>query len=177
MNEYEFDFADDDPNGVDSHQPPPNAGPKWFRDYMDKAGQEMKSLREELQAARAKEAKAGLADKFKAEGIDPGAVNLYSGEPDEVDDWLKANKGFLAKVSSPADGGGDETEQPAGPPASAVPPESQAQMQRMTEAGTSGVAAPQGSEAELVAALQAASNPEEFGKIMRAHGNQHDWGT
>lgn len=174
VNDYSFNFEDDGAEGAGLGEGGQEQGPKWFRDYMANASKEMKSMSAELKALRADKAKGELSEKFRSEGIDPGALALYQGEPDQVDEWLKANKGFLAKLP-PAPGEEEtETETPSGPPASSVPPEQQDQMRQMQEAGTSGTAAPQGSEAELVASLEAAG-PEEYARIMRAHGNRHDW--
>lgn len=167
LSDYEFGYDDG------SNQPPADAPPKWFREYMEKAGEENKALREQLTQLQQKEAKAGLEDKFKAAGYAPGAVNLYQGEPEKVDDWLKANGEYLAKHSAPE----GEQQAPAGPPASTVDTEGQAQMQRMAEAGASGAAEPQGSDKELAAAIAAADTPEKFAALMRSHGNRHDWGA
>lgn len=166
LSDYDFGYDDN------SNQPPADAAPKWFREYMEKAGEENKALREQLAQLQQKEAKAEIGDKFKAAGYQPGAAALFSGEPAKVDDWLKANGEFLAKLPAQE---GEETQAPAGPPQSTVSAEGQAQMQQMAEAGVSGVAEPQGSDKELAAALAAAATPEDFAKIMRANGNRHDW--
>jgi hypothetical protein len=48
-------------------------------------------------------------------------------------------------------------------------------MLRMQEQGASGVAAPQGTDNEIAAALKAAQSPEDFAKLMQSHGSPYDW--
>lgn len=174
----EYSFGDGDPGYVPdlNEQAPAGAEPKWFRDRMDKVSEQVNALVEENTRLKQAQAKSQVADALKAKGYDPSAAGLYTGEPARLDDWLTAHGGALAKLPGAPEGQQQEGEQmPAGPPASTVPADGQAQMQRMQEAGTQGVAPPQGSEAELAAAIKAAGTPEEFAKFMRANGSQHDW--
>jgi hypothetical protein len=173
----EYSFGDYDPSdgasdlGESESQAP--QGPKWFREGLDKLSSQVKELRAENEALKQSKVKEQVADTLKAKGYAPSAAELYTGAPDKLDDWLGTYGAALAKL--PGEGQEQDQGQPAGPPASTVPADDQAQMQRMAEAGTQGVAPPQGSEAELAAAIAATNSQEEFEKIMRAHGNRHTW--
>jgi hypothetical protein len=167
MSEYGFGYYDGDAEEEGQQAPPQETKqtpePKWFRDYMKKSSQEINELRGKLAAKE-------VAEKFQAKGYDPTASALYQGDPDKVDEWLAANGTLLAKRP------GAEQEEivtpPTGAPASAVSAEHQEQFQRMQSAGD-GAAAAQGSEAELVAALNAAKTVEDFENVARANGWQY----
>jgi regulator of protease activity HflC (stomatin/prohibitin superfamily) len=175
VSEYSFGF---DPTGDPSDLGEAGAneqGPKWFREGLAKLSGQVKELTAENERLKAQQVKDQVADALKAKGYAPAAAGLYTGTPDKLDDWLTANGGALAKL--PGEGQEQYQEQaPSGPPASTVPAEGQEQMQRMMEQGTQGVAAPQGSDKEIAAAIAAAQTPEEFAKLMQAHGSQYNWG-
>lgn len=173
MGEYDFGY-DGDGNGPDLSEPAPaGAEPKWFRDRMDKVSEQMNALTAENDRLKQAQRQNKVADTLKAKGYAPNAAQLYTGEPDGLDDWLNSHGSALAKL--PAAGGEEaEPEVPQGPPPSSVPAEGQEAMQRMSEAGTSGAAAPQGSEKELEAAIRAA-DPAQFEQIMKQHGNRYQW--
>lgn len=178
MSEYGYGYNDysEDPSGTGEPQQPNEQGPKWFRDYMGKVSGQLSELKAENDRLKTAQRQSQVAETLKAKGYAPNAAALYQGEPEKLDDWLKDYGQALAKLPAAPEGGeeGAGEQPPAGPPASTVPAEGQAQMQTMQEAGTSGVAAPQGSEAELVSQFKNA-DPAEFAKIMRANGNQYDW--
>jgi len=148
-------------------------GPKWFREGLAKLSGQVNELKAENDRLKAAQAQNQVAEALKAKGYAPTAAGLYTGEPAKLDDWLTAHGGALAKL--PAEGQQEGEQTTDGPPASTVPADGQAQMQRMQEAGTQGVAPPQGTDKELAAALAAAETPQDFAKLMQAHGSQHDW--
>jgi hypothetical protein len=149
-------------------------GPKWFREGLDKLSGQVKALQAENDRLKADQKTKAVAETLKAKGYAPQAAGLYAGEPDKLDEWLTANGGALAKLPAGEQQQGEEQAQ-QGPPASTVPADGQEQMQRMQEQGTQGVAAPQGSEKELAAAIAACKTDEEFAKLMQSHGNPYDW--
>ena len=169
MSEYSFGYDDSDDMSGAGEQPSGQQGPKWFREYMDKVSGQLSDLKAENDRLKADQVKDQLKDTLKAKGYDPAAAGLFTGTPDKLDDWLGTHGAALAKL--PAEGQEQGEQAPSGPPASTVPADGQEQMQRMAEAGTQGVSAPQGSEAELVARLKNASSEEEYNEIMRAYGN------
>ncbi|GAA4890971.1 hypothetical protein ACFPM3_20230 [Streptomyces coeruleoprunus] len=175
MSEYTFgDFDTDDMSGAGEPQSGQQS-PKWFREYMDKVSGQLAEIKAENDRLKAEKQQQQVANTLKAKGYAPNAAELYTGTPDKLDDWLTAHGGALAKL--PGEGQEQHQEQvPQGPPASTVPADGQEQMQRMMEQGAQGVAAPQGSDKEIAAALDAAQTPEEFAQIMRAHGSQFNWG-
>lgn len=174
-----FGYYSSDEDGQASglnEQAPAGAEPKWFRDYMDKARQQNAAMREELDKLRAESRRTKVAQEFAAKGYDPAVAALYGGEPDKVDEWLGTHGALLAKRPEGAESAQEGVEQaPAGPPASSVPPEVQAQMRQMSAAGTAGTAAPKGSEAELTAAIQAISSPEALAEFMRTQGSRFEF--
>jgi len=173
VSEYDFGYeGDETPNLGEAGSTP--QGPKWFREGLDKLSGQVAELRAENAALRAEKTRSEIEDTLKARGYDPAAAGLYTGEPAKLDDWLTAHGGALAKVAPEGQAQGEAT--PQGPPASTVPADGQADMQRMMEQGASGVAAPQGSDKEIAAALDAAQTPAEFAQIMRANGSQFNWG-
>ena len=175
MSEYEFgDFGTDDGSGLGEAGDQTSQGPKWFRDGLSKLSGQVKELQAENERLKAAQQRGELENALKAKGYAPQAAGLFTGTPDKLDEWLTANGGALARLAP-------EGEQPSeeqalqGPPASTVPAAGQEQMQRMQEQGTQGVAAPQGTEAEIAAALKAAQTPEDFAKLMQSHGSPYDW--
>jgi len=164
MSEYGFGYYDGEDTEAAEQAPPPAApqqeqSPKWFRDYMKKSQSELKELRDKLAAKE-------VAEQFQAKGYDPAAAALYQGDPAKVDDWLTAHAALLAKRPGVEE---EIVTPPTGAPASTVSAEHQEQLQRMQSAGD-GAAAPQGSEAELVAAMKAAKTVEDFEAVAKANG-------
>lgn len=145
--------------------------PAWYREAMKKFSDQIAEQKKELDALRAENTRAKVADQFEAKGYSRSAAALFNGEPDKVDEWLQAHGGALARTG----GVQEETAPPAGPPATTVPLEGQQQMAQMQAAGADGTA-PQGSADEVAAALAAARTPEDFAQIMGAHGWQHSIG-
>lgn len=172
VSEYDFGYDGDDTSNLGEAGATPQ-GPKWFREGLDKLSGQVAELRAENAALKAQQTKSEIEGALKAKGYAPAAAGLFTGTPDKLDEWLTANGGALAKVAQEGQAQGEVT--PQGPPASTVPADGQAEMQRMMEQGTAGVAAPQGSDKEIAAAIAAANTPEEFEKLMRANGNQYDW--
>lgn len=175
MSEYSFGY-DDSGEMPGAGEPDPNGqqGPKWFRDYMGKVSGQLSELQAENKRLKEAQQRSQVEDALKAKGYAPAAATLFTGPPEKLDEWLTANGGALAKLPSA------EGEQPGGqahqgPPPTTVPADGQEQMQRMQEAGTSGTAAPQGTDNEIAAALKAAQSPEDFAKLMQSHGSPFDW--
>jgi hypothetical protein len=173
VSEYGFDgFEPDDMSGAGEPQSNGQQGPKWFRDYMDKVSGQLSELKAENDRLKQQQTRSELENTLKAKGYAPQAAGLFSGDPAKLDEWLTANGDALAKL--PAAPGEESGQAPSGPPPTTVPADGQEQLRRMQEQGTSGVAAPQGSDAELAAALKAAS-PEAFAQLMQSNGSQFDW--
>lgn len=173
MSEYSFgDFETDDTSDLSESQS--QQGPKWFREGLDKLSGQVKALQAENDRLKAEQKTKAVAEKLRAQGYAPQAAGLFTGEPDKLDEWLTANGGALARLSTGEQQQGEE-QAPTGPPASTVPADGQEQMQRMQEQGTQGVAPPKGSEAELAAAIAACKTDEEFAQLMKSHGSPYDW--
>jgi hypothetical protein len=172
VSEYEFGYEGDDTSNLGEAGSTPQ-GPKWFREGLDKLSGQVAELRAENAALKAQQARSEIENTLKAKGYAPQAAGLYQGDPTKLDEWLTANGGALARLPEGEQTQGEVT--PQGPPASTVPADGQADMQRMQEQGVQGVAAPQGSDKELAAALAAAQTPEAFAELMRANGSQYDW--
>lgn len=174
MSEYDFGYDEtgEQPDlGEASEQ---QQGPKWFREGLSKLSGQVQELKAENDRLKATQVKNQVADALKAKGYAPAAAGLYTGTPDKLDDWLTANGGALAKLPEGEQQQG-EVQTPQGPPASTVPASGQEQIQRMQEQGTQSVSAPQGTDAELAAAISAAKTPEEFAQLMQSHGSQFHW--
>lgn len=151
-------------------------GPKWFREYMDKANQQIASLNAKLEAAETKERQAEIATVFASKGFNPAAATLYQGTPDKVDEWLERHGAALARSDNQQQDGN----RPPGemPPAGGLDPSAQADLQKMQQMGPQGSTAPgASSDDDLAAALRATNSPEEFAKVARAHGWQYDLGN
>ena len=173
MSEYSFGYDEtgEQPDlGEASEQP---QGPKWFREGLSKLSGQVQELKAENDRLKAAQVKNQVADALKAKGYAPAAAGLYTGTPDKLDEWLTANGGALARLPEGEQQG--EVQTPQGPPASTVPASGQEQIQRMQEQGTQGVATPQGTDAELAAAINAAKTPQELAQLMQAQGSQFYW--
>ena len=174
MSEYDFSFGDQGlgPTAGEQGQDGGQDG-NGLRQYLKEISGQLKDLKAENDRLRDERRTTEVADALKAKGFAPHAAELYTGTPDKLDDWLGTHGAALAKL--PADGQEQQAEQLSGPPATVVPADGQAALQRMQEAGTQGASAPQGSDKELAAAIAACKTEEEYGQLMRAHGNQHEW--
>ena len=172
--EYSFGFDTDDTSDLGETNSQTQQGPKWFREGLEKLSSQVSELKAENDRLKAEKKTQAVADALKAKGYAPQAAGLFGGEPDQLDTWLTANGGALARLPQEGQQQGEEVTQ-QGPPASTVPADGQEQMQRMQEQGTQGVAPPQGSEKELAAAIAACQTEEEFAKLMQSQGNRHDW--
>lgn len=175
MSEYDFGYDETDDSTSDLGETGGSQqGPKWFREGLSKLSSQVQELKAENDRLKTQQRQSQVADALKAKGYAPAAAGLFTGEPEKLDEWLTANGDALAKLPAAPGEEGDEGE-PAGPPASTVPADGQEQMRLMQEAGTSGIAPPQGSDKELAAAIAAAKTPEEFAQLMKAHGSPYDW--
>jgi len=176
VSEYGFGY---DPTGEESGLgetgEQTQQGPKWFREGLSKLSGQVQELKAENDRLKAAQQRSQLEDTLKAKGYAPQAAGLFTGTPDKLDEWLTANGGALAKLPAVPGEENPGEQAPAGPPASTVPADGQERMQRMQEQGTQGVAAPQGTDKEIAAALAAAGSYEDFAKLMQANGNPFDW--
>lgn len=177
MSEYSFGGfdPDDDMSGAGEPQSVQQQGPKWFREYMDKVSGQLKDLQAENDRLKNEKKSQAVADALKAKGYAPQAAGLFTGEPDKLDEWLSTNGAALAKLPGEGEQPPGDQQAPQGPPPTTVPADGQAQMQRMQEQGTQGVAPPQGTDNEIAAALNAANSYEDFAKLMQSHGSPYDW--
>lgn len=161
--------------GEESTEQAPDAAvaPKFYRDYMDKVSKQLQALQDKNDALEKVQNQQAVKDALTAKGYAPQAAGLYAGKPEGLDDWLTANAGALAKlpVAEGEEPAGEELVTPAGVPQSIVTPESQAELARMQAMGTSGVAAPQGSDKELAARIDAMDEPQ-FDEFMRSQNNR-----
>lgn len=176
MSEYAFGYDPSDDQSDPGETQNQAQGPKWFRDGLDKLSGQVNELKAENDRLKAAQARTNVEDALKAKGYAPQAAGLFTGTPDKLDEWLTANGGALAKLPEGEQGAQGEEQVPQGPPATTVPADGQAAMQRMQEQGTQGVAPPQGTDNELAAALKATQTPEQFAQLMQSHGNRFDWG-
>lgn len=177
MSEYSFgDMSysggnpnDDQMSGRGAGQ---DQGPKWFRDYMDKANQQIKTLTDALESERAEKAAVKIASVFESKGYAPSAAALYTGSPDQLDAWLETHGSALARTEQP----------PAAPPVpgemqpqQGLAPNVQADLHRMQQMGQSNSLAPgESSDDQLAAALAATTNAEDFLKVAQANGWQYN---
>lgn len=174
--EYSFGFEEtDETSGLGETAGQGEQGPKWFREGLSKLSGQVNELKAENDRLKAAQVRSELENTLKAKGYAPQAAGLFTGTPDKLDEWLTANSAALAKLPDGEQAGGQQAQQ--GPPPTTVPADGQEQMQRMQEQGTQGVAAPQGTDAEIAAALKAAQTPEDFAKLMQSHGSQFDWNS
>jgi hypothetical protein len=177
VSEYSFgDFDSDDMSDLgETMDQQLQQGPKWFREGLAKLSSQNRELQEKVTRLEAEKKTQAVADALKAKGYAPAAAGLYQGDPAQLDEWLTANNAALAKL--PGDGQEQQGEQQTqqGPPSTTVPADGQAEMQRMQEQGTQGVAPPQGTDNEVAAALKAAGSYEDFAALMQSNGSPYDW--
>ena len=177
MSEYSFGYdPSDDMSDLGEANDQTQQGPKWFCEGLAKLSGQVQELKAENDRLKAAQTRGEVENALKAKGYAPQAAGLFTGKPDQLDEWLTANGGALAKLPAlPGEGERLGEQAPSGPPASTVPADGQEQMQRMQEQGTQGVAPPLGSDKELAAAIAACQTEEEYKQIMRANGNMHDF--
>jgi hypothetical protein len=155
--------------------------PKWFRDYMEKASAQNAALTAQLESLTAEKRQAEIAGVFEQKGFSRAAATLYDGAPDKVDEWLSTHGDALARTGQqqmpPQDTrppGGMPPQQPLQQTQSVVPPNLQADLQKLQQQGIGSAAAPQGSsDDDLAAALRATTTPDEFFQVAQAHGWQY----
>lgn len=146
--------------------------PGWYRQAMDKMGEQQRELRAQIEALTAENNRNKVADVLESKGFARSAAALYSGGPDKVDEWLTQHGASLARAEgTPA----APPVQQSGPPQSTVPAEGQQAMQQMADAGAGGVVS-MSSDDDIAAALRASGSPEDFEKIAQAYGWQHSLG-
>lgn len=172
MSEYSFGYDETDDTS-EQGEIPEAQGPKALRDHLKQISSQLKELKADNDRLKAEKARSEVENALKAKGYAPQAAGLFKDEPAKLDDWLSTNGAALAKL--PAEGEQQGEQAPTGPPASIVPASGQEQMQRMQEQGTQGVAAPQGTDNEMAAALKAAETPEQFAQLMQSYGSRFDW--
>lgn len=156
-----------------SETPPADAGPKWFRDYMEKTSKQMKALTDELDQRRERDRREQVAETLKSKGYAPSAASLYEGDPTKVDEWLTRYGDALARQTAP-EGEPEPQQRHAGPPQTTISPTGQEQMQRLQSASIEGTGPLIGGDNELAASLAAARTPEEFQKIAATAGWKYD---
>lgn len=142
--------------------------PAWFRARMDKVSEQVKALQERNAQLEKAQRQQEVAKSLTAKGYAPQVADLYTGEPNKLDDWLGTYGAGLAKADGTAVEAGQGVQ---GTPQTVVSTESQAALQQMASAGQDGVAALSGDDA-LTARLSAAQTPEEFAAVMRDAGNR-----
>jgi hypothetical protein len=176
VSEYSFgSFDPDDMSDLGETNDQNPQGPKWFREGLAKLSGQVNELKAENDRLKAEKKQQAVGEALKAKGYNPAAAGLFAGEPDKLDEWLTANGAALAKLTPEGQQPEGEQQTQQGPPSTTVPADGQEQIQRMQEQGTQGVAAPQGTDAEMAAALKAADG-EAFVKLMQSQGSQYNWG-
>ena len=160
-----------DPDDPSQMQQSADKTPQWFRDKLEADSKALKEMREQMDQLRAENRQVKVAREFESRGYAPGAAAFYNGDPDKVDDWLTTNGSYLVKQ----DGMSAAQQNLAnGTPASTIPTEGQAGIQRMTNAGNSGQEVTLTGDDAIAAALAATKTPEEFQAVARANGWNYD---
>lgn len=184
MSEYDFDggMAYSGGNPGDGQDPGYGAGqpgrgeqsPKWFREYMDKANEQIKLLNTRLEAAEAEKRSSEIRTAFESKGYAPEAAALYTGDTAQLDSWLEAHGSALARTGQQAPPVPGEMPAPQAQQ-SGVPLDVQQNLARMQQMGQQFAAGPNdSSDDKLAAALKATNSPEEFLQVAQAHGWQYD---
>jgi hypothetical protein len=114
-----------------------------------------------------------IAAQLQAKGYNPAVAGLYAGEPEKLDEWLTNVGPLLAQTPADTSASG-AAGQPGQPPASTVPAEGQTAMQQLQGAGGQ-AAPPQGSEAEQIAQMRMAQDPQKLMEYLQSQGNPHTW--
>lgn len=160
-----------DADGQGQQQAPPKGNP--LRDHLKKVEDQNSELQKQLQQLLAENRQSKVTAQLAAKGYDPAVAGLYGGDPAKLDEWLTNVGPLLAKqpgVTTPP----GQPQQQGGAPASTVPAEGQAAMQQLQQMG--GMAAPpQGSEAEQIAQIRNAQDPQALMQYLQGQGNPHFW--
>lgn len=128
-------------------------GPKALRDAYEAMKEQNKQLQEGLASIQKDLRAQKVSSVFESLGV-PGAASVYQGDPDpeKAREWVNSMRSVF--------GNGDQGSSPhvtdSSPVAPALSGEQQAQLQRMTEAGQSGV--PMGNMDAAFAAVGDATN-------------------
>lgn len=142
---FEDDGALDLGNGNEA------TGPKALRDAYEAMKKQNDELNQKLTSFLEEQAEQKMATVFESLGV-PGAQAAYQGpnDPQKAKEWVDTMRSVF--------GGGQPqqvAEQPAPP---TLPPSMQAQLERMTQAGSEGV--PVGNFEAAQAAINDASDPQ-----------------
>lgn len=136
-------------------------GPKGLRDAYKAQQQLLNDIRNQLNLERAERQKEKLKATFESLGV-PGAVDLYQGDadPQKAAEWVNTMKAAFGSTN-----GGEGNSQSTPP---ALNADQQAQLQRMTEAGSNGV--PMGGLEAAQAAIGNATSIEDLINANRHMG-------
>lgn len=139
-----------------------NDGPKALREAYDTLKQQNEDLNKKLTSFLEGQQKQQLENVFTTLGV-PGAASLYQGEPDpeKAKAWVQTMQGVFGTGSVLGDGPVAPT-----PVQPALTDEQQAQFQRMSEAGQSGV--PMGN---FEAAQSAVGSATDMASLVAAFQN------
>jgi len=165
---YDGQQADD---GQGQQQAPPKGNP--LRDHLKKVEDQNSELQKQLAQLLSENRQSKVTSQLVAKGYDPAVAGLYGGDPEKLDEWLTNVGPLLAKqpgVTTPP----GQSQQQGGGPASTVPAEGQAAMQQLQQMGNM-AAAPAGSEAEQMAQINNAQDPQALMNYLQTQGNQHYW--
>lgn len=169
MGYYEGDLFDEDGNPLAPQQQAPRGNP--LREQLKRVEDQLKALQEQNAELAADRRKNLVADALQAKGYNRQAAALYGGDPAKLDDWLGTYGDLIAKQPADTSGQG-QAGQGTGVPASTVPAEGQAALQQLQQAGMS-AAPPAGTEAEQIAAMRAAQDPQALQEYLRSQGNPY----
>jgi len=173
---YDGDIFDADGNPIDQNdlgvqQVQQNKNP--LRDHLKRVEDQLKVLQEQNAGLLAQQRQNTIADAFQAKGYAREAAGLYQGDPAKLDEWLTTYGPMLSTQPADTSAQGAGAQQ-GGAPASTVPAEGQAALQQMQQAGLH-AAAPQGTDAEQIAAMRATQDPQALMQYLQSQGNQHYW--
>lgn len=182
MSEYTFGGMSYSGGNPDDEQDPgfgagQQQSPKWFREAMEKMAEQNRNLSGQVESLLQEKRQTEIAAAFEAKGFARSAAALYTGKPEELDNWLQAHGDSLARTGQqPA-----PPQQPQGAPQgdqqapqAGLPAGVQQDLQKMQQMGSG--ASPQGQASgddELAAALRATTNPQDFLQVAQAHGWQY----
>jgi len=160
-----------DNSGQGQQQAPPKGNP--LRDHLKKVEDQNTELQKQLAQLLTENRQNKVTAQLMAKGYDPAVAGLYGGEPDKLDEWLTNVGPLLAKQPGVTTPNG-QPQQQGGAPASTVPAEGQAAMQQLQQMGGM-AAAPQGTEAEQIAQIRNAQDPQALMQFLQGQGNPYHW--
>lgn len=169
MGYYTGDNMYDEQQFGQAPQQEPQRNP--LRDHLKKVEDQNAELQKQVQQLVAQQRRNAVADGLQAKGYDRAAAGLYGGDPEKLDEWLTTYGPMLAKQPAPTTGDGSAQQQ-GGAPASTVPADGQAAMQQMQGMGSM-AAPPQGTEAEQMAQINNAADPDALMQYLRSQGNPY----